>query len=261
MSALDGLQVRFQDFLLGHETTLRAEVQDGPRTGRDTLLAVYRDGYVLRLLEALGEEYPGLRAMLGPQAFDDAGRAYVAAHPSRHPSVRWFGRDMAAFLATTAPWSGTPALAEMAGFEWALGEAFDAADAEPARAEALMVLPAEAWADLRLYFVPSLRRLDLGWTAPQAWQRRDDAEPGTLMATAEQQGRVGWVLWRPALETRFRSMAADETAALDAARGGVPFPEICDVVAALVGAEAAPARAAGLLRVWVDQGLLAGFQA
>ena len=82
-----------------------------------------------------------------------------------------------------------------------------------------------------------------------------------LVATAEPQGKVAWVLWRPALETRFRSMAADEAAALDAARGGASFPEVCEILASLLGAEAAPMRAVGLLRVWVDQGLLAGLQA
>ena len=56
-------------------------------------------------------------------------------------------------------------------------------------------------------------------------------------------------------------MAADEAAALDAARGGATFPEVCEILASLLGAEAAPMRAAGLLRVWVDQGLLAGLQA
>jgi hypothetical protein len=38
------------------------------------------------------------------------------------------------------------------------------------------------------------------------------------------------------------------------------FPELCAAIAAFTGADQAPARAAGLLRAWVDEGMIASFR-
>lgn len=258
MSALVNLQAEFSAWMRGAGDALRARVLDTEKADRDTLLKVYRDAYALRLIEALTTDFPGLLAMTGPQEFDMMARAYIAAHPSRHPSVRWFGRDLADFLAVTPPFSATPAAADMARFEWALGEAFDAADAEPLTFEQLAGAPPEAWATLRLSFVPALRRVTLSYQAPQAFQRRDAVPPGELDVPAEE-GTVDWLIWRAAADSdaQFRSMAPDEAAALDAARGGASFPEICAVLSGYTDStDAAAERAAGLLRVWLDAGVI-----
>ena len=261
MSALGTLQAEFAAWMRGTPEpadALRARVLDTRKADRDTLLAVYRDAYSLRLIEALTTDFPGLLAMAGPADFDLMARAYIAAHPSTHPSVRWFGRNLADFLARTPPFSATPAAADMARFEWALGEAFDAADAEPLGFEQLAAAPPEAWESLRLSFMPSLRRVSLQHQAPQAFQRRDAVAPGELGVPAEA-GTVEWLIWRPAADAdaQFRSMSPDEAAALDAMRAGAHFPMMCAVLAEHAGdPETAAGRAAGLLRAWLDAGLI-----
>ncbi len=261
MSGLVDLQAEFAAWMRGTPApadALRARVLDTAKADRDTLLAVYRDAYALRLIEALTTDFPGLLAMAGPAEFDMMARAYIAAHPSTQSSVRWFGRDLAGFLAATAPFSATPAAADMARFEWALGEAFDAADSEPLTFEQLAAAPPEAWATLRLSFVASLRRLTLTHQAPQAFQRHDAAPPGELQVPAEE-GAVDWLIWRPAAEAdaQFRSMTQDEAVALDAMRAGADFPAMCAILSEHVGSpEAAAERAAGLLRAWLEAGLI-----
>jgi len=261
VNALAILQAEFAAWMRGTPEpadALRARVLDTEKADRDTLLAVYRDAYALRLIEALTTDFPGLLAMTGPAEFDMMARAYIAAHPSTHPSVRWFGRGLADFLAATPPFSATPAAADMARFEWALGEAFDAADAEPLTFEQLAGAPAEAWETLRLSFVPSLRRLALTYQAPQAFQRREATAAGELDVPAEE-GAVDWLVWRPAADAdaQFRSMTRDEAAALDAMHAGASFPGMCATLAEHVGSpEAAAERAAGLLRAWLDAGLI-----
>ena len=238
----------------------QAAVRDTSKADRITLLDVYRDGYALRLIEVLTTDYPGLMAMAGPADFDHMARAYIAAHPSRHPSMRWFGKDLADFLGSTPPYSRTPAAAEMARFEWALGEAFDSPDVTPVAADALMALPPEAWETLAFTALPSLRRLTFAFDVPQAWQRRDEVEPGNLeverAARAACAGRSGGPSSSP---TSARS-SADEAAMLDALVEGRSFPELCEAVAPFTGDEQAPARAAGLLRAWVEGGMIAGFR-
>ncbi|QQS12383.1 MAG: putative DNA-binding domain-containing protein [Rhodospirillales bacterium] len=313
MTALRRLQQEFRGWMLEGAPELRGRVLDTAKADRDLLLAVYRDGYALRLIEALTTDYPGVLAMAGPADFDVLARAYIAARPSTDPSVRWFGRHLADFLAATPPFDGSPAAADMARFEWALGEAFDAADSTPLTFDDLAALPAEAWETLRLGFAPSLRRLTLRHEAPRAWARREAVAPGDLDVPANPPGEDGapvavdWLVWRATAdaETQYRSMAADEAWALDAARDGADFAALCDGLAAFApaldghgvseggvggpvetatasrpdddrpledggggegGSESAEdeaagwaaQRAAGLLRVWVDSGLITG---
>jgi len=257
--SLADLQRAFQNYLLASSDTFRAAVRDTRKADRVTLLDVYRDGYALRLIEALTNDYPGLMAMAGPADFDHMARAYIAAHPSHHPSIRWYGKDVADFLGATPPYSRTPAAAEMARFEWALGEAFDSPDATPDTADTLMALLPEAWETLAFTVLPSLRRLTLAFDVPQAWQRREEVEPGNLDVKRAAQP-VRWAIWRPELVSNFRSLDEDDAALLDALADGRTFPELCEAVAPFTGEEQAPARAASLLRAWVEGGLIAGFR-
>ncbi len=256
--SLGDLQRAFQDYLLISSDAFQASVRDTAKADRVTLLDVYRDAYALRLIEALTTDYPGLMAMAGPDDFDHMARAYIAAHPSRHRSVRWFGRGVADFLAATPPYSGTPAAAEMARFEWALGTAFDSPDVAPIAADALMALPPEAWETLAFTALPSLSRCTFAFEVAQAWQRRDEVEPGNL-EVARAAEPVTWAIWRPERVSSFRSLEADEAAMLAALVVGHPFPELCETVAPFTGDDQAPARAAGLLRTWVEGGMIASF--
>ena len=258
-ASLAELQGAFQDFLLARSDAFASAVRDSRQADRATLLDVYRAGYALRLIDVLTADFPGLMAMVGPASFDDMARAYIAAQPSRHPSVRWFGRGLAAFLAATAPYNRRPAAAEMARFEWELGEAWDAPDKEPVPAAALIALPPEAWETLAFTAVPSLRRITLAFDVPQAWQRRADVAPGCLDVVAAR-APVPWVIWRSDLRTRFRSLEADESLLLDALVADRTFPELCASLAGLSGEAAAAARAAGLLRSWVEAGMIGSFR-
>ena len=259
VGSLADLQRAFQDYVLASSDDFRSAVRDTSKADRVTLLDVYRDGYALRLIEALTTDYPGLMAMAGAADFEHMARAYIAAHPSRHPSIRCYGRGLADFLARTSPYSATPAAAEMARFEWALGEAFDSPNATPVTADALMALPQEAWETLSFTALPSLRRLTLAFEAPQAWQRRAEVEAGDLEVGRAPESLI-WAIWRPDLVSNFRSLDHDEAAMLDALVEGRSFPDLCETIAPLAGEEQAPARAATLLRTWVEGGMIAAFR-
>jgi Putative DNA-binding domain len=259
VGSLGDLQRAFQDYLLASSDAFQAAVRDTSKADRVTLLDVYRDGYALRLIEALTTDYPGVMAMAGPADFDHMARAYIAAHPSHHPSVRWYGRGLADFVERTAPYSQAADVAEMARFEWALGLAFDSPNATPITADALMALPQEAWETLAFSTLPSLHRLILAFEAPQAWQRREEVDAGNLEVERAPEP-LTWAIWRPDLVSNFRSLEADEAAMLDALVEGRPFPELCEVLVPFTGEGQAPARAAGMLRAMVEGGMIAGFR-
>jgi len=257
--SLADLQRAFQDYVLASHQGFTAQVRDTSKADRITLLDVYREGYALRLIEVLSSDFAGVLAMTGPEDFDVMTRAYIAAHPSHHPSVRWFGRHLPDFLATTAPYDKSPAMAEMARFEWALGEAFDSIDAAPLQAEAVMAVPPEAWETIAFTPLPSLRRLSFTHDVPPSWQRREEVEPGTLEVAAFETP-VPWMIWRPEHMSNFRSLEPDEAVMLDTMVQGQPFPALCESLLPFVEEDQAAARAAGLLRSWVEEGLIASFR-
>lgn len=256
MSALETLERDFQAFVLEGAPAIRREVKSTSKADRDILLAVYREGYALRLIEAMAETYSALKLTLGDEGFGTAARAYIAQHRSRYYSIRWYGERLAEFLKANAPWSARPELAELAAFEWAFGEVLDAADAEPLPIEEVARLAPEQWAELRVRAVPSLRRLDLAYQIPQAWQQidRDQRAPESFAFAGPP---IPWVLWRSALVVQFRSLETDESAALDTLLAGESFATTCERLLAWHSEEAVALRAAGLLRLWLEQGMLA----
>lgn len=256
--SLGDLQRAFQDYVLVRGDGFTGAVRDTSKADRVTLLDVYRDGYALRLIEVLTNDFPGLVAMAGPTDFDHLARAYIAAQPSRHPSVRWLGKGLADFIATNPPYSGSPAAAEMARFEWALGIAFDRPDDRPVTAEAVMTVPPEAWETIAFTPLPSLELLRFTCDVPPSWQRREEVEPGTLKVAALEEP-LDWVIWRPEHISNFRSLPPDEAAMLRAMIEGRPFPELCESLLPFVAEDHAAARAAGLLRSWVEEGMIGSF--
>lgn len=256
--SLADLQRAFQDYVLQSGDGFIGSVRDTSKADRTTLLDVYRDGYALRLIEVLTLDYPGVLAMAGPADFDRMARAYIAARPSYHPNARWFGKSLADFLATTAPYDKSPSSAEMARFEWALGEAFDSPNQVPVVADAVMSVPPEAWETISFAPLPSLRHLAFAFDVPPSWQRREEVEPGQLEVAVLAEP-LAWVIWRPELMTNFRSLEPDEAAMLDAMIEGRPFPALCEALLAFIDEDQAPARAAGLLRSWVEEGMIASF--
>ena len=179
---LDRLQHAFADYLLSGAEKIRQSVRPSSKADIDTLLSVYGHAYSARLVEVLGNDFPGLRALAGADAFDRLARAYMVTHPSRGFSVRSLGRSLAEFLAGTPPYAARPALADMASFEWAMAHAFDAADAEPIRIEHMAAVPALAWPSLTVEFHPSVRRISLRTRPPlPGLHRTAEKRPPSLL--------------------------------------------------------------------------------
>jgi hypothetical protein len=251
------LEQSFQSYVLARTPGVARVVAADGKAGAEERLGVYFDAYRLRLLEVLENDYPALRATAGAAEFDRIGRAYIDAHPSDTPSVRWFGRHLAAFLKAS---KARPAFADLAAFEWAQGEVFDAADAPSAGLDAMSKIPGDAWGGMRLEFHPAVRRVDLWWNAPaiaQAVDEKKKKRPKPARGAKLQP----WLLWRRALEIRWRSLGADEAAAIDAAREGETFADVCERLCEWIAPDRAALHAASLLKRWLADGLITAVRA
>jgi hypothetical protein len=251
------LQQDMQRHLLGEESGVTAAIVDAPPLSAADRLAIYRNAYQVRLIDALHETYPVLHGLLGDEAWIELGQAYVAAHPSLFRSIRWYGRELADFMAGRAPYSDAPILSEVALLEWTLSEVFDAPDAAFLQRADLSAVEPAAWGSLTFQLHPSLRRLTLSWNAVAVWKAMsiDETPPGPELSDAP----VPWLLWRQNLQNYFRSMQRLESAALDAALRGSDFAQICAGLNTLLPQEEIPAAAASLLGAWADSGIIIGF--
>ncbi len=253
MTGLAALQGDFQQYLLRGDPAIEARVTGTARVPVATRLGIYGGAYRGRLAEALAANYSALAKLLD-EDFEELAQAYVASHDSPYFSIRYYGEDLAAFLAAEERYAAAPLLADLARWEWAMTTVFDAADATPLAAAALARVEPDAWAQLRFQWHPSVTRLDLAWNAPQVWQALTEGSERPAAAVSAEP--TAWLLWREGLGTYFRSLSVTEAQALDAARSGWPFGELCELLCAAVGDDEAPLAAATFLRGWVGAGMI-----
>jgi len=256
MSALLEIQQSFQDYLLSDGADFLEAIKDSPKESRDVLAGAYYNGYRLRLIEVLENDFPQLHAFMGDTAFAGLAEEYIVAHPSDNPNARWFARHMAAHLASNAPYDEMPILREVASFEWALGLVFDAADGPTLEATDLASVAPEDWPGLCFHVTQAHRRLDLHCNATEVWTALDaGAAPPPPCSLPEP---AAWLIWRHDLTATFRALEADEAWAFDAMARGQTFADICEGLSRWHAGEQAAARAAGLLGQWLQMGVIAG---
>lgn len=255
MKHLAQLQRNFQHGLLAHNpATMLPAITTAGRAAPETQLSVYTNAYHLRLREVLVLDYPVLAAALGVDAFDALAHAYIEAHPSKGYSLRSFGSQLAAFLYKQPDYRETLVLAELATFEWQLGQAFDAVNDPVITTDSIKQIPPDDWPGLQFVFHASVQRIDFGWNTPELWKaHKADTTPPELR---ENVAPVPWLIWRQDLTIRFRSLENDEELFFNAAQQGATFAEICDVLSASTPPENVPLRAASILKRWISDGLV-----
>ena len=253
MSKLAELQAVFQHAVLANDPAPGLFVREGilENGGFDLYLNAYR----ARLIAALKDNYPVLFLALGDEAFEELGTAYLTQQPSRFRSIRWFGDGLRTFLDQNPNALPHPALADLASMEWALRGAFDAAEAEVLQVADLSVVAPEDWLDMRFSLHPSVTLLDLTWRVEPIWHAlSEDAnaqtdEPDALAHTL--------LVWRQALECKWRSIGKSEALGLHALANGESFAQLCEAVAVSETTVDSTNLVASLMNQWLMDGLLA----
>jgi len=259
MSDLARQQSEFQHAILTGDDTILAEIPDSPREKRETLLGVYRYAYASRLVEAMRNDHKLLHVYLGDEMFDTMGHAYVAAHPSQHPNLRWFSGNLPDFLKSAEPYSKHPVLSDFASLEKALNDAFDAAEAPVIGIADMAAFAPEAWAGLTFRPHPSAQRLDLSTNAAAVWLAlKADEEPPDPVSLVEPNRLL---VWRQDVTPMFHQLSAEEAMMWDEAACGLTFGVLCSMLATYDDPDGAAARGANYLHGWVTAGLLTGVSA
>jgi Putative DNA-binding domain len=258
MKSLKELQDEFQRGILAGDDTILAAVNDSAKEQKKILFGVYRNAYVARLAEILGEDYEQVHAYLGDQGFARLVKSYIAANPSDQRSARWFGRHLPAYVRGSTAYAKHAEVAELAEFEKSLAAAFDGPDAEPLTLASLADVEPEAWPRLVFTPHPTATRLTFATNAADVWTAlKNGSAPPKPIHLPERQALI---VWRQDFMARFRPLSTEEAMMWDEAAKGVRFGVLCEMVATFAGEDGAELRAASYLKGWVDTGLLTGFQ-
>ncbi|SEM47875.1 hypothetical protein SAMN05428989_3957 [Pseudoxanthomonas sp. GM95] len=250
-------QTALQAWLRSGDAAVRTHVATPPQVQADaaTRLRIYADGYRLRLIEVLADDFPVLAQRLGAERFHALAGDYLEDHPSTQPSVRHLGHAFADWLSQQH--GSEVEVWELARFEWAQGEVFDAADAQAIALAEVAALPVEAWPTLQLSFQPALRALHLHTAVPAlVMAHAADAPLPDRLAPDP----AHWLLWRQDFDVHWRRLPEDEAHALQHMRDGGHFEALCAQLEAAHGPDA-PLRAVGLFKRWIHDGLVTALQA
>ena len=236
------------------------------RADAQSRVHVYQHKYRSRMAEALESQFPRLARWLGADDFAPLTTAYVADHPSRHPSLRFLGARFPDWLAQrSAAQEGSglhPALADLARLEWARTDVFDAADQAPLAIGVLRAWPADRFAELPLRLIGAHRRLRLAHPVAALWDaigpaaQPSERDLDRMAADAAAARPESLVVWRQGVSVFHRATDDAERAALDALAAGTSFGLICEALPAQHPEEAA-ARAFSWLSTWTTDELLA----
>ncbi len=219
-------------------------------------LDVYANMYFFRLLDSIREDYPAVVAVVGDTEFHNLITDYLLEHPSTHWSLRYAGGRLPGFLRTHRFGRERSWLAPLAELEWAILDAFDAADSPSLEAADLESLAPEDWAEIRFAATPSVRLLEPGWDVDEVWDRAQRGEaPGEAQAAEE-----AILVWRRNLRVYHRRIQPLERDCLRLLLAGESFDAWCEHAAAAVGEDAAAESVVAILQRWLADGVLARFE-
>jgi hypothetical protein len=120
-------------------------------------VGVYQGMYLLRMVEALENDYPAVAHFLGDEGFSGLVTRYVAAHPSRSYTLNRLGDRLPEFVRQDGALRRRPFLYDLARLERLVTEAFDAPESAAWPVEEIARVPEEAWAGAVLRPIAALR--------------------------------------------------------------------------------------------------------
>ena len=206
-------------------------------------LELYNRQYWFRLIDAIYDDFPGLRAVLGQRAFDRLTRAYLADCPSRSFTLRNLGSQMESWLRKNPACAGAKfdLALDMARLEWAHVEAFDGA-AEPALGPEDLL---ELGPSLRIGLQPYVQLLELQYPVDDlriSVNRTcspDGAASNAVLKRKERgvvrkfsrlkQERIWMAVHRLDFGVYYRRLTAEEFRLLEALRAGLPIGEAVEL--------------------------------
>lgn len=220
-------------------------------------LAIYRNAYRARLVDALRETFPRTAEWVGEEAFRAAAAHHLISSPPSGWTLDGAGEGFVAVLGEL--FANDPEVEELGWLEWTMHNLFVAADEAAMDRAAFMAatsgLGDDGWMGLRLRFISAMADRRVMTRCVDIWQalaRGSDA-PGELTLAMP----MHLLVWREGLAPVFRLMTTPEIRALARLRQGATYGDACQLLVTMLGETDAVETAGAVLARWVDDGLIA----
>jgi len=238
---------------------LHDDAPQGTREGAQRALGmdVYRNAYRSRLVDALRQSYPRTARLAGETAFRQAAAHHLIEHP---PSSWTLDHAGAGFAQTCAMlFTQDTDVAEVAALEWAMGQAFIAANACPLNltsfSNATADFSEQDWETFGLDLLPGTALLPATVDLVLLW--RDLAQDGPDTPRREPlDGPRTALVWREDEQPVFILISLNEAQTLGLMMAGKSFGMACAALSSLLGEEEAARQAGAMLGRWVNLGLV-----
>ena len=227
-------------------------------------LQIYNQQYWWRLLGAFGEDFSGLRAVLGERKFDKLASAYLEEHGSSSWTLRNLGSKLTAFLEANPKLTHprTALALDVARVEWARVLAFDGPARKIIGPAKLARTPADR---LRLGLQPHIVLLELSHPVDELMRKLKRTEFSAMSNAVGASGHrkrsqvtvrrsrapVFLAVHRLENSVYFKRHDREAHALLLALRGGATLEAACET--AFADSTDAPEKCAAKIREWFSR--------
>jgi hypothetical protein len=243
---------------LAAEHELGARGLDALVLGDDRLSAqsrvdIYANMYFYRVLDALKEDFPATRAVLGDDHFHNLVTGYLIEHPPTEPSLYHCGRYLAEYLRDHPMRERVPFVADVAALERAIVEVFQGPDTTALTPDVLRAIAPSDWPAIKLKVQPAAQTLALEWRVSDVVRAVEEGRPWQ----AAEHRKIKVLVWRRQSRVFHRELEQLEADALAAVARGATFAEICDAVATRDNIQDPVAEMNRILARWLSDAVLA----
>jgi hypothetical protein len=92
------LQEKFQSYLLNNDSQIAKNIKSSQQLTSAQQIQIYQNSYHERMIAALSQDFPILRAILGENAFSSLVRDYMSHYPSEDFNLRHVGKNLSDFI-------------------------------------------------------------------------------------------------------------------------------------------------------------------
>ncbi|HEY8126614.1 MAG TPA: DNA-binding domain-containing protein [Methylocystis sp.] len=183
---------------------------------------VYRNNVCVGLVDALAERFPVCRRLVGDDFFRAMAQCYVRERLPRRPMLFEYGDAFATFVSQFEPARELPYLPDVARLDYAVGQAYHAADAAPLPLDLLRALPHDQLDRATAALHPSTQVVASKYPIVSIWRRHMSDDEMTPMVLDH--GEEALIV-RPELAISVSTLPSGGSAFVEALRDGKTFGE------------------------------------
>ncbi len=191
-------------------------------------IAIYRRMFVLRMCDAMGIDYPGIKHFFGEEKFDEIVMDYVRTYPSNSYTLNHLGRNFPQFI-SESNLRDKEFLGDLARLELALTNNMDASDSPVLIQQDIASVQPDEWNTATLVPIAALELLEFNYPAAEYLRSVIDEE-----STEEpiHPKRNAIVVYRKNFTTWFKQLTDEEYVLLYQLCNGATVVQALDILVA-----------------------------